>query len=52
MNLKTIFFMLLGLIFSSSTDKMIEYQGHMIESNTLILKFTKAYAPLLDNQNH
>ena len=50
MNLKTIFFMLLGLIFSSSTDKMIEYQGHMIESNTLILKFTKAYAPLLDNQ--
>ena len=45
MNVRAIFLIYLGFIFSYN---MIEHDGRNIQSNTLIIKFTKSYAPLLD----
>jgi len=44
MNLRAISLILFGFIFSYN---MIEYNGDTIESNTIIIKFNKSYAPLL-----
>ena len=39
MLLRTIFFIYVGFIYSLPAN-MIEHEGHIIESNTLIIKFT------------
>ena len=48
MNLRAIFFIYIGFIFSYN---MVEHDQSIIESNTLIVKFSKSYAPLLGSEN-
>ena len=50
MLLRAIFLIYVGFIYSLPAN-MIEHEGHIIESNTLIIKFTKSYSPLLGSQN-
>ena len=50
MLLRAIFLIYVGFIYSLPAN-MIEHEVHIIESNTLIIKFTKSYSPLLGSQN-
>ena len=50
MFLRAVCLIYIGFIFSLNLH-MVEHAGYMIESNALIIKFTKSYAPLLGIEN-